>query len=356
MKLVEKLSLVEGVAGSFTSAPRNSEKTPGMHFSRGFSAATNKGPVAVLSKKKGGNSTSSMDSVQVQRLKVEYGLGSGDLVAGSAERFMSSVLMKSALTAGVHWGRASGQVHSDIRPYLLGRREKASIFDLRWTFRLLGRALAFLREAVWGVNLPGVSSGPALAKGRVLFIGEEGLDADNPHCFPSKLLRAAAKRCGESAMGVREANLFLLQEAGSLHPGWRPDPSKGPRGFTSKNIRGRSEGRGGVATQRGQGGKGAWKSGAALQGKKLPVVAIVLIGGHSEGFGDLLTAAKRRGCPVLSIVDSASSLKDITYPIPGNTRSVHSLYFFLDVISYSLQKKVAFRLSIGPPLERVEPS
>jgi hypothetical protein len=375
MKLLEKLSLIGGIAGLSGPAWLNPERAPGMHFSRGFSVATSK------------KVKKSTDSAQVQRLKVEYGLGSGDLVPGSTERFMSSALMRSALAAGVHWGRASGQVHSDIRPYLLGRREKASIFDLRWTFRLLGRALAFLREAVWGVNLPGVSSGPVLAKGRVLFIGEEGLDADNPHCFPSKLLRAAAKRCGESAMGVREANLFLLQEAGSLRPRWQSGSlrNKGARGLASTNTRGgyskgvsnlghvatqkgraRSAGRGSAVMQRGlysregfrpkagsftsagratRGGQGVWKSAAVLRGKKLPVVAIVLIGGHSEGFGDLLTAARGRGCPVVSIVDSASSLKDITYPIPGNTRSVHSLYFFLDVISYSLQKKVAFGAS-----------
>jgi ribosomal protein S2 len=304
------------------------------------------------------SSNASLDSVQVQRLKTEYGLDSRDLVPGSAERFTSSALIGSALAAGVHWGRAAGQVHSDILPFLLGQREKASIFDLQWTLRLLGRALAFLREAVWGVSfgLPNTK-----AKGRVLFISQEGLDADNPHCFPSKLLRAAAKRCGEPAMGVREANLFLLQEKGSLHPSWRA----GGVGFRSgKNLvsgRGGNHRRSSTSITEGKSSKSwgnvfrkggnvsrkggdihdrtGWKSGSVLQSEKLPVVAIVLIGGHSEGFGDLLTAAKRRGCPVVSIVDSASSLENITYPIPGNSRSVHSLYFFLDLISYGLCRK-----------------
>jgi len=275
-----------------------------------------------------------------KRLKAAYGLDSHDLLPGSAERVLPPALMKAALSAGVHWGRAAGQVHCDMRPYLLGRREGASIFDLRWTFRLLGRALSFLREAVstkQGAN----SSGVSRPKGRVLFIGAEGLDADNPHCLPSKLLRAAAKRCGESAMGVREANLFLLQEVGSLHSGRRS--SVNPRSslanasnsYKSSKFRQKQSTGGQFLPRQGQPSQGG-----ILQEKKLPVVAIVLIGGHLEGFGDLLRAAKARACPVVSIVDSASSLKDISYPIPGNTRSVHSLYLCLDLISYALQKKV----------------
>jgi hypothetical protein len=283
-------------------------------------------------------SKSVSQSAQVRRLKAEHGLDAKGLLPGCMDRVQPLSLMSSALSAGVHWGRASGQIHCDMRPYLLGRRHGAAIFDLRWTFRLLGRALSFLREAVWGVDtqkgIVGARSNKRLAQGRVLFVGEKGLDGDNPNCFSSKLLRAAAQRCDESVMGVREANLFLLQEAGPLRPGWRtssggrPSSSHGPSKKPTRNkafvsIRGGSQGQVGVQVN-----------------KKLPVVALVLIGGHSEGFGDLLIAAKGRGCPVVSIVDSASSLKDITYPIPGNMRSVHSLYFFLDLLSYALQKRV----------------
>jgi hypothetical protein len=293
------------------------------------------GPTPISSHGRG-VSTSVGTSAQVRRLKAEHGLDDADLLPGCLVRVQPSCLMTSALSAGVHWGRASGQIHCDMRPYLLGRRHGAAIFDLRWTFRLLGRALSFLREAVWGVDGPkgvvGNCSSPA--KGRVLFVGEKGLDGDNPNCFSSKLLRAAAKRCGESVMGVREANLFLLQEPGCLRPRW---------------ISGSAGGR---SAPNGQGkGKKYTRRQTSMSDsvipvmwggeKKLPVVALVLIGGHSEGFGDLLTAAKGRGYPVVSIVDSASSLKDITYPIPGNVRSVHSLYFFLDLLSYALQKKVA---------------
>jgi ribosomal protein S2 len=217
-------------------------------------------------------------------------------------------LMEAGLASGIHWGRAAGQIHSDMRPFVLCRRSGSFIFDLRWTFRLFGTALSFLRGL-----------GSEVKARKIIFVGEENLDSDNPHYFASRILRATAKRCGETAMGVREASLFFNQEVYALRPKFSTSPVPSARGKRGAKNNKRSPA---VNLQRG--------------GDR--VAALVLIGGHSEGFGELLTAATRCGCPVVSLVDTASSLKDISYPIPGNTRSVNSVYFFMDLISNALYK------------------
>jgi ribosomal protein S2 len=271
-----------------------------------------------------------------QSLSSNFGLSLGSEGPGqglSLTTYGSSLsgkgLMDAGLAAGIHWGRASGQIHSDMLPFVLCRRDGSFIFDLRWTFRYLGVALAFLKGL-----------GPDVNARKILFVGEENLDRDNPHYFHAHILRAAAKRCGETPMGVREANLFLNQEVNILRPQFHSSAIVHRKKEDSFLATGTANANANVHSKERAKAKAHAGSGVVMSGARGGdcVAAIVLVGGHSEGFGELLSAATRSGCPVVSLVDTSSSLKDISYPIPGNIRSVHSVYFFLDVISYALQK------------------
>jgi small subunit ribosomal protein S2 len=53
---------------------------------------------------------------------------------------------------------------------------------------------------------------------------------------------------------------------------------------------------------------------------------------------DALTEAKALNIPVIAIVDSNTSLKNIDYPIPGNNESLISIIFFINLIISSLRK------------------
>jgi small subunit ribosomal protein S2 len=47
---------------------------------------------------------------------------------------------------------------------------------------------------------------------------------------------------------------------------------------------------------------------------------------------EVINEAKRLNIPIIAIVDSNQSIENIDYPIPGNTNSILSIYFFLSLI------------------------
>ena len=63
--------------------------------------------------------------------------------------------------------------------------------------------------------------------------------------------------------------------------------------------------------------------------KTLPS-AIILIDITTDS--EVVNEAKRLNIPIIAIVDSNQSIKNIDYPIPGNTNSILSIYFFLSLI------------------------
>jgi small subunit ribosomal protein S2 len=213
--------------------------------------------------------------------------------------------MRQLLEAGVHFGHQTRRWNPAMAPYIFGVRNGVHILDLTQTVPTLHRALTALRDVV--------ASG-----GRVLFVGTKR-QAQEP-------IAQAAKRCGQYYVNHRWLGGMLTNWKTISHSIKRlrdleaqlGDPAT-QQGFTKKELLNLSRERD--------------KLERALGGIKdmggLPDILFVIDTNKEE---IAVQEAAKLGIPVVAVLDSNCSPKNIRYPFPGNDDASRAINLYCDLV------------------------
>lgn len=216
---------------------------------------------------------------------------------------MPTFTMRQLLEAGVHFGHQTRRWNPRMAPYLFGARNGVHIIDLTQTVPMLHQALATSREV-------------AANGGRVLFVGTKR-QAQEP-------IARAAQRSGQYFVNHR----WL----GGMLTNWRT---------ISQSIRRLRE----LEARLAEGTVGLTKR-ETLQLTRERDKLERALGGIKDmgGLPDLLfvvdsnkesiavAEARVLNIPVISVVDSNSDPKDITFPIPGNDDASRAINLYCDLM------------------------
>ncbi len=216
---------------------------------------------------------------------------------------MPTFTMRQLLEAGVHFGHQTRRWNPRMAPYLFGSRNGVHIIDLTQTVPMLHQALATSREV-------------AANGGRVLFVGTKR-QAQEP-------VARAAQRSGQYFVNHR----WL----GGMLTNWRT---------ISQSIRRLRE----LEAKLAEGTVGLTKR-ETLQLTRERDKLERALGGIKDmgGLPDLLfvidsnkesiavAEAQVLNIPVISVVDSNSDPKGITFPIPGNDDASRAINLYCDLM------------------------
>jgi small subunit ribosomal protein S2 len=216
---------------------------------------------------------------------------------------MPTFTMRQLLEAGVHFGHQTRRWNPRMAPYLFGARNGVHIIDLTQTVPMLHQALATSREV-------------AANGGRVLFVGTKR-QAQEP-------IARAAQRSGQYFVNHR----WL----GGMLTNWRT---------ISQSIRRLRE----LEAKLAEGTIGLTKR-ETLQLTRERDKLERALGGIKDmgGLPDLLfvidsnkesiavAEARVLNIPVISVVDSNSDPKGITFPIPGNDDASRAINLYCDLM------------------------
>ncbi|HCK07562.1 MAG TPA: 30S ribosomal protein S2 [Rhodobacter sp.] len=212
--------------------------------------------------------------------------------------------MRQLLEAGVHYGHQTARWNPKMGEYIYGDRNGIHILDLTQTVPLLDQALKVVRDTV--------------AKGgRVLFVGTK---------------RQAQKPIAEAA--EKSAQFFMNHRwLGGTLTNWQTVSKSiqrlkqidelmnhGAEGLTKKER---------LHLEREQGKLQASLGGIREMGGVPDLLFVVDVGKESLA----ILEAKKLGIPVIGIVDTNCSPKDIDYVIPGNDDAARAIGLYCDLIS-----------------------
>jgi len=215
-----------------------------------------------------------------------------------------SFTMRQLLEAGVHFGHHTRRWNPKMKPYLFGVRNGVHIIDLTQTVPLLEQAMKVVRDTV-------------AAGGRVLFVGTKPAAAER--------VAEAAKRCGQYFVNHRwlggmmtnwqtiSASIKRLRELDDKLAGDIVGLTKKETLDLSREREKLERSLGGIKEMGG-----------------LPDILIV-IDTNKESIAVL--EARKRGIPIVAILDSNSDPDGITYPVPGNDDAIRAISLYCELLS-----------------------
>jgi len=228
---------------------------------------------------------------------------------------MAAVSMRQMLEAGVHFGHQTRYWNPKMAPYLFGARNKIYIIDLEQTLPLFNDAMNYIGQM-------------SANKGNILFVGTKK--------SARKTVSEEAKRCGMPYVNHRwlggmltnfktiKKSINRLKELeamktdGSMYQKFSKKEALGMERELEKLERSL----GGIKDMRGT-----------------PDALFVLDVGYEK---NAVKEAKKLGIPVIGVVDSNNSPKDIDYIIPGNDDSIRAVKLYCQSASASvLEAKTA---------------
>ena len=223
--------------------------------------------------------------------------------------------MRQMLEAGVHFGHQTRYWNPKMAPYLFGARNKIYIIDLEQTLPLFNDAMNYIGQM-------------SANKGNILFVGTKK--------SARKTVSEEAKRCGMPYVNHRwlggmltnfktiKKSINRLKELeamktdGSMYQKFSKKEALGMERELEKLERSL----GGIKDMRGT-----------------PDALFVLDVGYEK---NAVKEAKKLGIPVIGVVDSNNSPKDIDYIIPGNDDSIRAVKLYCQSASASvLEAKTA---------------
>ncbi len=217
---------------------------------------------------------------------------------------MPTFTMRQLLEAGVHFGHHTRRWNPKMKPYLFGVRNGVHIIDLTKTVPLLEQALRQVRDVV--------ASG-----GRVLFVGTKPAAAER--------VADAAKRCGQYYVNHRwlggmitnwntiSASIKRLRELDERLKG-------DVVGLTKKEQLDLTRERDKLERSLG----GIKEMGGTPD-------MLFIIDTNKESIAVL--EARKRGIPIVAVVDSNSDPDGIDFPIPGNDDAIRAVTLYCDLLS-----------------------
>ena len=212
--------------------------------------------------------------------------------------------MRQLLEAGVHYGHQTARWNPRMGEFIYGDRNGIHILDLTQTVPMLDAALKAVRDTV--------------AKGgRILFVGTKRQ--------AQKAVSEAAEKCAQYYMNHRWlggtlTNWKTIQNSIARLKALDEILAGGAEGLTKKER---------LNMEREQGKLQASLGGIREMGGTPDLIFVIDVGKESLA----ITEAKKLGIPVVGIVDSNCSPKDIDFVIPGNDDASRAIALYCDLIS-----------------------
>ena len=216
---------------------------------------------------------------------------------------MPTFTMRQLLEAGVHFGHHTRRWNPKMKPYLFGVRNGVHIIDLTKTVPLLEQALQQVREVV--------SNG-----GRVLFVGTKAAAAER--------IADAAKRCGQYYVNHRwlggmltnwqtiSASIKRLRELDERLKGDVVGLTKKEQLDLTRERDKLERSLGGIKEMGG-----------------MPDM-LFIIDTNKEAIA--VQEARKRGIPIVAVLDSNSDPDGIDYPIPGNDDAIRAVSLYCELL------------------------
>ena len=212
--------------------------------------------------------------------------------------------MRQLLEAGVHYGHQTARWNPRMGEFIYGDRNGIHILDLTQTVPMLDAALKIVRDTV--------------AKGgRILFVGTKRQ--------AQKSISDSAEKCAQYYMNHRWlggtlTNWKTIQNSIARLKALDEILAGGAEGLTKKER---------LNMEREQGKLQASLGGIRHMGGTPDLLFVIDVGKEALA----ITEAKKLGIPVVGIVDSNCSPKDIDYIIPGNDDASRAIALYCDLIS-----------------------
>jgi len=212
--------------------------------------------------------------------------------------------MRQLLEAGVHYGHQTARWNPRMGEFIYGDRNGIHILDLTQTVPMLDAALKIVRDTV--------------AKGgRILFVGTKRQ--------AQKSISESAEKCAQYYMNHRWlggtlTNWKTIQNSIARLKALDEILAGGAEGLTKKER---------LNMEREQGKLQASLGGIREMGGTPDLLFVIDVGKEALA----ITEAKKLGIPVVGVVDSNCSPKDIDYIIPGNDDASRAIALYCDLVS-----------------------
>ena len=223
---------------------------------------------------------------------------------------MSLVTMRQMLEAGVHFGHQTRYWHPKMAPYIFGERNKIHIINLEKSLPMFNEALNFLGK----VTADG---------GKVLFVGTKRSARD--------VVGEEARRCNMPFVNHRWLGGMLTNFNTVKQSIKRLKDIEGMRADGSIDRLNKKEGLMVIREQE----KLERSLGGIKDMNRMPDAMFVIDVGYEK---IAVAEAKKRGIPVVAIVDSNASPEGIDYVIPGNDDAMRAIQLYVAAIADSIME------------------
>ena len=218
---------------------------------------------------------------------------------------MSTVSMRQMLEAGVHFGHQTRYWNPQMAPYIFGDRNKIHIINLEKTLPMFNDALNFVGSV-------------AAKRKNILFVGTKRA--------ANKVIKEEAIRCGMPYVNHRwlggmltnfktvKQSIKRLKELEAMETaGHFERLNKKEVLMLGRELEKLEKSLGGIKDMRG-----------------MPDAIFVVDVGHEN---IAVKEATKLGIPVIGIVDTNNSPKDVDYIIPGNDDAIRSVKLYVQVVA-----------------------
>ncbi|WP_006748219.1 30S ribosomal protein S2 [Thioalkalivibrio paradoxus] len=218
---------------------------------------------------------------------------------------MSFVTMRQMLEAGVHFGHQTRYWHPKMAPYIFGERNKIHIINLEKTLPLFNDAMNFLGKV-------------AADGGKIMFVGTKR--------SAREVVGEEARRCGMPYVNHRWLGGMLTNFSTVKQSIKRLKDIEAMRGDGSIERLNKKEGLMLVREQ----DKLERSLGGIKDMNRMPDAMFVIDVGYEK---IAIAEAKKRGIPVVAIVDSNNSPEGVEYVVPGNDDAMRAIQLYVAAIA-----------------------
>ncbi|WP_041381696.1 30S ribosomal protein S2 [Spiribacter curvatus] len=218
---------------------------------------------------------------------------------------MAKVTMRQMLEAGVHFGHQTRYWDPKMAPYIFGHRNKIHIVNLE-------KSLPLYEDAV---NYAGKL---AANGGRILFVGTKRAAQD--------AVREEAERCGMPYVNHRWLGGMLTNFRTVKHSIRRYKELQQQKTDGTFEKLGKRE----VLSLQREMDKLERSFGGIVNMESLPDALFVIDVGYEK---IAIQEAKKLGIPVVAVVDTNNSPREVDYVVPGNDDAIRAIRLYLRGIS-----------------------
>ncbi len=221
---------------------------------------------------------------------------------------MSSITMREMLEAGVHFGHQTRFWNPKMAPYIFGERNKIHIINLEKSLPMCNDATSYLGKI-------------AAKKGKVLFVGTKRAARD--------AVEKAAQSCGMPYVNHRWLGGMLTNFRTVRQSIRRLKELEEMEEKNSYDVKNKKE----ILNLQREQEKLNKTLGGIKEMNGLPDVLFVIDVGYEK---IAVQEATKLGIPVVGVVDTNNSPKDIEYIVPGNDDSMRAIALYLRVAAEAI--------------------